>query len=63
VMKDDAATAIRHHGMARPQVVDAVDDLQICRVAKNILNEHSRTADKVWSSTLEGRRGANNSSA
>ena len=32
------------------------------RVAVNILNEQSRTADKVWSSSLGVGRGANNSS-
>jgi hypothetical protein len=42
----------RHHGMARPQVADGGDDLQIWRVAANILNKQSRTADKGWSSSL-----------
>jgi hypothetical protein len=41
-----------HHGMARPQVVDGGDGLQIWRVAANILNKQSLTADKVWSSSL-----------
>jgi hypothetical protein len=35
-----------HHGMARPQVADGVDSLWIWRVAANILNKQSRTADK-----------------
>jgi hypothetical protein len=35
-----------HHGMARPQVVDGGDGLQIWRVAANILTKQSRTADK-----------------
>jgi hypothetical protein len=35
-----------HHGMARPQVADGVDGLQIWRVAANILNKKSRTADR-----------------
>ena len=34
----------------------------IWRVAVNILNKQSRTADKVWSSSLGVGRGANNSS-
>jgi hypothetical protein len=38
-----------HHGMARPQVADGGDGLQIWRVAANILNKQSRTADKWWS--------------
>jgi hypothetical protein len=51
-----------HHGMAHPQVVDGGNGLQIWRVAGNILNKHSRTADKGWSSSLGVGRGANNSS-
>ncbi|KAJ4430131.1 hypothetical protein ANN_22341 [Periplaneta americana] len=35
-----------HHGMARPQVADRRDGLQIWRVAANILNKQSWTADK-----------------
>jgi hypothetical protein len=31
-----------HHGMARPQVADGGDGLQIWRVAANILNKQSR---------------------
>jgi hypothetical protein len=50
-----------HHGMARPQVADGGEDLQICRVAANILNKQSRTADKGWPSSLGVGRGANNS--
>jgi hypothetical protein len=38
--------------MARPQVVDGEDGLQIWRVAANILNKQSRTADTGWSSSL-----------
>jgi hypothetical protein len=37
--------------MARPQVADGGDGLQIWWVAANILNKQSRTADKVWSSS------------
>jgi hypothetical protein len=35
--------------------------LQIWRVATNILNKQSRTADKGWSSNMWVGRGANNS--
>jgi hypothetical protein len=36
-----------HHGMALPQVADEGDDLQIWRVAANILNKQQwRTAGK-----------------
>jgi hypothetical protein len=51
-----------HHGMARPQVADGGDGLQVWRVAANILNKQSRTADKGWPSSLGVGRGANNSS-
>jgi hypothetical protein len=51
-----------HYGMARPQVADGGDGLQIRRVAANILNKQSRTADKGWSSSLEVGCGAKNSS-
>jgi len=47
--------------MARPQVADAGDGLQIWRVAANIQNKQSRTADKWWSSSLGVGRGANKS--
>jgi hypothetical protein len=40
-----------HHGMARPQVADGGDSLQIWRVAANVLNKQSHTADKEWSSS------------
>jgi hypothetical protein len=49
-----------HHGMARPRVADRGDGLQIWRVAANMLNKQSRTADKGWSSSLEVGRGADN---
>jgi hypothetical protein len=48
--------------MAHPQVADGGDDLQIWRVAANILNKQSRTADKGWSSSFGVGHGANNSS-
>jgi hypothetical protein len=51
-----------HHGMARPQVADRGDDLQIWRVDANILNKQSRTADSGWSSSLGVGRWANNPS-
>jgi hypothetical protein len=51
-----------HHGMARLQVADGGDGLQIRSVAANILNKQSRTSDKGWSSSLGVRRGSNNSS-
>jgi hypothetical protein len=41
-----------HHGMARPQVAGGGDALQVWRVAANILNKQSSTADKRWSSSL-----------
>jgi hypothetical protein len=51
-----------HHGMARPQVADGGDALLFWRVAANILNKQSQTADKGWSSSLGVGCGANNSS-
>jgi hypothetical protein len=48
--------------MARPQVADGGDGLQIWRLAANILNKQSRRAEKGWSSSLEEGRRANNSS-
>jgi hypothetical protein len=51
-----------HHGMASPQVADGGDAIQIWRVAANILNKQSWTADKGWSSRLVVGRGANNAS-
>jgi hypothetical protein len=50
------------HGMARPQVADGGDALQLWRVAANILNKQSRTAERGWSCSLVVGRGANNSS-
>jgi hypothetical protein len=48
--------------MVCPQVADGGDGLQIWRVAANILNKKSQTADRVWFSSLEVGCGANNSS-
>jgi hypothetical protein len=41
-----------HHGVTRPRVVDIGDSLQIWRVAANILDKESRTADSGLSSSL-----------
>jgi hypothetical protein len=51
-----------YHGMARPQVADGGDALQVWKETANILNMKSRTADKWWSSILVVERGTNNSS-
>jgi predicted NUDIX family NTP pyrophosphohydrolase len=51
-----------HHGMARPQVADGGDGLQIWGVSANILNKQSRTAEMEWPSNLGVGRGYNNSS-
>jgi hypothetical protein len=51
-----------HHGMVRPQVADGGNALQVWRVAANILNKQSQTADKGWTSSLGAGHGANNSS-
>jgi hypothetical protein len=51
-----------HRGMARPQVADGGDALQVSRIAVNVLNKQLRTADKGWSCSLGVGRGANNSS-
>jgi hypothetical protein len=37
--------------MAHPQVVDRGNGLQMWRVAANILNKQSRTADRGWPSS------------
>jgi hypothetical protein len=43
--------------MARPQVADGGDGLQIWRVAAKILKKMSPTADNGWSSSLGVSRG------
>jgi hypothetical protein len=49
--------------MARPQVADGGDGLQMWRVAANILNKQSqRTADRGWPSRLSVGRGAKKNS-
>jgi hypothetical protein len=52
-----------HHETAVPQVTAGGDGLQLWRVASNILNKQSRTADKRWPSSLGVERAAQNSSA
>jgi hypothetical protein len=42
------------HGTARLQVADGGESLRIWRAAATILNKESRTADKMWSSSLGG---------
>jgi hypothetical protein len=51
-----------HHGMARPLVADGGDGLQLWRVAANILDKQSPTAENWWSSRLLVGRCSNNSS-
>jgi hypothetical protein len=48
--------------MARPQVADGGDALQVWRVAANILNKQTQIADTAWSSSSGVGSGANNSS-
>jgi hypothetical protein len=43
--------------MARPQVANGADGLQIWRAAANILNKQSRTADMGFSCSLGVGRG------
>jgi hypothetical protein len=46
-----------YHGMARSQVSVRGDGLHIWRIAANILNNQSRTANKGWPSSLVVGRG------
>jgi hypothetical protein len=46
-----------HHSMVRPRVAEGGEGLQIWRVAANILNKQSRTADKGWPSSSGVGRG------
>jgi hypothetical protein len=48
---------VGHHGVARPQVADGGDSLQIWTVAANILNKQSPIADRGWFSSLGVGRG------
>jgi hypothetical protein len=41
-----------HHSMVWPQVVDGGDGLQIWRIAVNILNKQSWTAERGWPSSF-----------
>jgi hypothetical protein len=50
-----------HQDKARRWVADGGDGLQVWRMAVNILNKHSRRADKMWFSSFGVRRGADNS--
>jgi hypothetical protein len=52
-----------HRGKARPQVADRGEGLQVRRVAANIWNKQSGTANKEWSPSLGVGHGANNPSA
>jgi hypothetical protein len=45
---------VYHHGMVHPRIADGEEGHQIWKVAVNILNKNSRTADKQWSSSLRG---------
>jgi hypothetical protein len=47
--------------MVPSRLVDGGGGLRIWRVAANILNKESRTADKGWLSSLGVGRGANSS--
>jgi hypothetical protein len=60
VMDDSMLSGSCHHGTARPRVADRGDGLQIWRVAANILNKQSLTANSGWSSSLGVGWGANN---
>jgi hypothetical protein len=46
--------------MARPQVADGGDGLQIWRVAASMFNKQSQIANREWLCRLEGWAGANN---
>jgi hypothetical protein len=46
-----------HRCTARPRVADEGNDLEMQRIAANVLNKQSRTADKGWSSTLSVEQG------
>jgi hypothetical protein len=50
------------YNMARPQVEEIGDGLQLWRAAANVLNMQPRTASKGWSCSLEVGRGDENPS-
>jgi len=45
--------------MARPRAADGGDGLQIWKIAANVINKQSRTANKEWSPSLGVGHGAN----
>jgi hypothetical protein len=49
------------NGMARPQVADRGDGLQLWRVAANTFNKQPWTANKGWTTRLRVGRGTNTS--
>jgi hypothetical protein len=49
-----------HHCMALSRAADGGDGLLLWRVAANILNKQSRTAENWWSSSFRVGRGINN---
>jgi hypothetical protein len=49
-----------HHDMERPQFADGGEELQIRRVAANMLTKQSRTADMSSSSSFGVGHGAKN---
>jgi hypothetical protein len=51
-----------HHALARPQVANEEECLQVSRVTANILNKQSRIADEEWSSSSGVGRVANSCS-
>jgi hypothetical protein len=52
-----------HHVMARPRAGDGGHNLQVWKVAGNLLKEQFRMADKGWSFGLRIGQGANNVSS
>jgi hypothetical protein len=54
IVNNQCYMGLSNHGMERPPVADGGDGLQKRRVAENILNKKSRTADNGWSPKLEG---------
>jgi hypothetical protein len=58
MQSDKFSESVACSSMARPQVADGGNGLQIWRVTANILNRQSRIADNGWSSSLGVGRGA-----
>jgi hypothetical protein len=44
-----------HHGIAGPQVANGGDGAHMWKVAADILNKQSPTAEKGWSLSVGGR--------